>query len=207
MNTLITGTGRAGTSALMQLLVHLKLPTGWPEEEIADVLKRPHVAGLEHDIDFQFTEDIKIFKHIDVWKQIRHLKNLDNVIIPIRNLEDSAKSRARVGKGVNGGLDMAPDIDSQIVLNTNIIYELMYTLCDLDIPFTFIMFPKFATDADYLWDKLSWFFKEYKITRKQVKAAHKTIMKPDKIHDMSTVGRLSGINLSCLEHIKLPESN
>ena len=207
MNTLITGTGRAGTSALMQLLVHLKLPTGWPEEEIADVLKRPHVAGLEHDIDFQFTEDIKIFKQIDVWKHVRHLKNLDNVIIPIRNLEDSAKSRARVGKGVNGGLDRAPDIDSQIILNTNIIYELMYTLCDLDIPFTFIMFPKFATDADYLWDKLSWFFKEYKITRKQVKAAHKTIMKPDKIHDMSTVGRYSGINLSCLEHIKLPESN
>ena len=83
----------------------------------------------------------------------------------------------------------------------------MYTLCDLDIPFYMIMFPKFATDADYLWDKLSWFFKEYKITRKQVKAAHKTIMKPDKIHDMSTVGRYSGINLSCLEHIKLPESN
>ena len=37
---------KAGTSALMQLLVHLKLLTGWPEEEIADVFKRPHVAGL-----------------------------------------------------------------------------------------------------------------------------------------------------------------
>lgn len=210
MNTLVTGTGRAGTSALMQLLVHLKLPTGWPEEEIAKVLKRPCIAGLEHDIDFQFTEDIKIFKKIDVWSRIRKLKNLDNVIIPIRNLEDSAKSRARVGKGVNGGLtvkDGATDIDSQIALNTNIIYELMYTLCDLDIPFTFIMFPKFATDADYLWDKLSWFFKEYKITRKQVKAAHKTVMKPKHIHDMHTVGGLSGINLSCLEHIKFPESN
>jgi hypothetical protein len=209
MNTLITGTGRAGTSALMQLLVHLKLPTGWSKADVSEVLNNSCIAGLEHTIDFQFTEDIKIFKHIDIWKKIRHLKNLDNVIIPIRNLEDSAKSRARVGKGVNGGLTVkngVTDIAGQIALNTNIIYELMYTLCDLDIPFTFIMFPKFATDADYLWDKLSWFFKEYKITRKQVKAAHKTVMKPKHIHNMRNVRDLSGINLSCLEHIKLPES-
>ena len=47
---LITGTGRSGTTFLVELLANLGLDTGYKPEELKDHKKKVGRAGLEKDI-------------------------------------------------------------------------------------------------------------------------------------------------------------
>ncbi len=123
----ITGTGRAGTTFLVQLLTDLGLDTGFTPEEARRQVANRSRAGLERRVPVSHGRPTVR----DWWRQPKHtfmrlvkeppagpyiVKNpalcdeleqiladgrfvIDHVYIPMRDLESAALSRARVGGG------------------------------------------------------------------------------------------------------------
>ena len=109
--TVITGTGRAGTSFLIALLSTLKMPTGFTAPQAQSYLSNPAHAGLErmqtckcHDNRTNclvFSTQVQIVKSpylaMDKWFPIwltPTIQPLSNVIVPIRDSKETSISRA-----------------------------------------------------------------------------------------------------------------
>jgi hypothetical protein len=152
----IAGVGRSGTTFLIRLLSRLGCDTGFTGYEPED---DRHHAGLEK-ITLPWSEIVKspvlcdlLPNFLDQGVSVRH------VIIPIRRLDHAAESRRRVQResgtdeAVDAGLWRSSPESQENVLATQL-YALMVTLSDREIPFTFISFPRLATDCDYLLSSL-----------------------------------------------------
>ena len=99
--TIVTGTGRAGTSFLIGLLSLVRLPTGFNPTVVRNHLfgNEAH-AGLEHDPELhgrllQCNAHRSIFKSPRLFSNTYWMDaaNLGFVIVPIRKSEDAAASR------------------------------------------------------------------------------------------------------------------
>jgi hypothetical protein len=176
---LVTGTGRAGTTLLMKLFTDLGLNTGF---EKSNIDKFPN-EGLEN---LNLNNDILIHKapHFSLnIESINDRFDLKHIIIPIRNLNDAASSRGRMGKsGSNGGLWGANSIDGQKKYNSELIYNLIEVISRSNIPFTFIHFPSFTQDSSVLLSKLDWLWKAHGITREIFNKSFDSIVDCSKIH-------------------------
>lgn len=184
---IITGTGRAGTTFLVQLLTELGLDTGFTPETARAGIDGHSQAGLEHSL-----RGPKTAPTVRDWlRQPKHtirdllmepapgpyiIKNpavcdtlepalagkrliVDHVYIPVRDLEEAALSRARVGGGhgsVPGGLWKTGDPCDQKTVLAEMFFNLVYTLTVHDIPHTFLLFPRLVEDWAYTCHKL-WF--------------------------------------------------
>jgi len=164
-HVLITGTGRAGTSFLIQLLTNLGLDTGFtPDGLHLDPIAN---AGLEYDVRAagapyvvknpwlcDYIEDVLTDSSI----------HIDHVIIPVRNFDAAAASRARVqeintgckdgGAGVAGGLWHTEKAADQAAVLRGRFTALIEALVKFDIDITFLWYPRLTEDADYLLSKL-----------------------------------------------------
>jgi len=165
-HVVITGTGRTGTTFLVQLLTALGLDTGL--ERVGDLYEHPR-AGLESDIrhsDAPYV--VKNPAFCDYAQQVVEDPEivLDHVFVPIRDLAGAAQSRRHVvetttGKIppalINGGLvgtnDMAPGAQEGVLLFK--LYRLLLALSVIGTPVTFIHYPFLTQDAGYLYDKLA----------------------------------------------------
>ena len=181
---LITGTGRSGTSFLMQLFSNLKMETGFSPSQANSLVENKANAGLEI---LKLNNNIRIQKAPHFSERIPQIKkeyNIEHVIIPIRNLEDSAKSRGRIGGNgtVAGGLWKCKNINDQIVINSKLIYNLILDLVENDIKFTFLPFPNIIMNNNIIYEKLNWLFKEYNITKDQYLKVFNKVSNPTKIH-------------------------
>ena len=157
----IAGTGRAGTTLLIDILTELGLDTGFRRDAPVD----PHArAGLERSI---FKEDApRIIKNPGLSSKLRTILAegripIEHVIVPVRDLDVAVASRVRVSDygrrhGVKGGMVGAKRPSSQRAYLAEIFYELVWTLVEFDVPHTFLAFPRFASDAAYTYDKLRW---------------------------------------------------
>ncbi|AZO09177.1 hypothetical protein EJ074_08670 [Mesorhizobium sp. M3A.F.Ca.ET.080.04.2.1] len=155
----ISGTGRAGTTYLVQLLTKLGLDTGtWTDDEYFPNAR----AGLErHIFDLNAPQIVKspfLCEQVDA--VLAAGVAIDHVIIPIRRLEDAAASRILVqqatpGKNVKGGLWDTEVPEAQIEVLRRKLTSLIEALVRHDIPMTLLSFPRSATDAPYLYRKLS----------------------------------------------------
>jgi hypothetical protein len=163
----ITGTGRAGTTLLMQILTRLGLDTGYTDihEEIYDNCN----AGMERLLDDP--KAAYIVKSTHVFLQLERLLQsgryrIDHAFIPIRNIDDAAASRIAVarnapqgleggGKPVPGGLYHCYHARGQKNALGRSLHKLLYTIASFDIPHTLLDFPRFARDARYLHNKLA----------------------------------------------------
>ena len=79
---------------------------------------------------------------------------VDHALVPIRVLEDAARSRVRIGGtdgAVPGGLRGTSDPAAQSGVLAEGFHNLMQTLAAHDIPHTLLDFPRFALDAEYAW--------------------------------------------------------
>ncbi|MEE2975638.1 MAG: hypothetical protein VX343_04225 [Thermodesulfobacteriota bacterium] len=175
----ITGTGRAGTTLLVSIFTKLGMETGFCKEHVDSVLNTKSKGGLEKRPEDHTPH---IIKSPFFYNKTAMLKNAEHVIIPIRDLKDSAKSRARIGQGNGGFWGKAKDVESQMKFNSEVIYSLMYILSELDVPFTLIQFPRLAKDADYLWKKLNWLFEDYNITPDRFKKIYGEAINKSYIH-------------------------
>lgn len=157
---IITGTGRTGTTFLVQLLTELGLDTGITERNRDRKYYRNCNAGLEHDLlDPKAPYIVKNPALCTTLPAIlatgRYV--IDHAYIPVRGLSEAAASRVDVGGAdgsVPGGLWGTSDPAAQKAVLAEMFHELVHTLVAHDIPFTFIGFPRMVKDPDYLRVKL-----------------------------------------------------
>ena len=154
----ITGTGRAGTTLLVAILSDLGLDTGFPPGVRADTTS----GGLERNI--LRPDSPRIIKAPGLSTRLRPLLEqggveIEHAIVPVRDLDVAAASRARVAGygrhlGVRGGFTGTRSASRQRDVLAHMMYELIYTLSVFDIPWTFLLFPRFASDVKYTFEKL-----------------------------------------------------
>lgn len=183
---LITGTGRAGTTLLVQVLTDLGLDTGFePESKINPEAR----AGLEKKLDDP--DAPYIVKSPNVIRRLPGLLEsgavvLDHVIIPIRDLDVAAASRVRMTKyGSNlrtrGGLLGTRFATRQAEALAVLQYQLMLTLARHEVPSTYLEFPRFTRDWEYLYRQLRFLAPDLPPERWQ--AALQGRVKPELIHE------------------------
>ncbi|MGD1032314.1 MAG: hypothetical protein ABSA05_14370 [Opitutaceae bacterium] len=157
---IITGTGRAGTTFLVRLLSECGLDTGFSRRTWRRDYYAHGQAGLERSIISPRAP--YIVKNPDLCESLPAVLAtgrfvIDRAIVPIRDLESAAMSRARVGGrngSLHGGLWKTGDPAAQKAVLGELFHGLMHTLAEHDIPITLILFPRMVEDADYTYDKL-----------------------------------------------------
>lgn len=160
-HVVITGTGRAGTSYLVELLTFLGLDTGFTPESVSSLKDSVGRAGLEHNIlHDNCPYIIKSPWFCDVADEVlqRDDINIVHVFVPIRHLQAAAESRRFVTQSgsVYGGLwhtDSQEEGVQEGVL-ANQFYKLMLALSKTDIQVTLLNYPRITQDPVYLYNKL-----------------------------------------------------
>lgn len=194
----ISGTGRAGTSLLVELLTDLGLDTGYNlgvdrlMSAGDDVYFPPARAGFEHDpfdpsnpfiVKSPFLCD-QLDAVIASGIQVGHL------IIPVRQIAQAAASRRHVqqkvtgqidGAAVAGGLwDTEQGRTQEEVLALKLA-QLIEAAARHDIPMTFLAFPRFANDPQYTFQKLRFLLPL--MGYRQFQRIFAARVKPEFIHD------------------------
>lgn len=172
----ITGTGRAGTSFLLQLLTDLGLDTGFSKEvkrmfqggsDDLTVSAYNEIARAGFERDLFDPKNPFIVKSPFLCDQVDSVLEagiaIGHLIIPVRNLIDAAESRRHVqfltmgntnGSGVVGGLwDTENGQEQEAVLGAKLA-RLIEAGVRHDIPMTFLNFPRLVRDPDYTFEKL-----------------------------------------------------
>ncbi len=186
---IITGTGRAGTTLLVELLTELGLDTGFAGLARGQGYYEHCNAGLEHDIESPGAP--YIVKNPELCETLpdvlaRGLVTIDFAVIPVRQLDSAAASRVRVGGtgSTPGGLRGTGDPSKQKAVLAENFYQLVETLTSHDIPHAFLQFPRFAHDARYAFEKLRPVLGS--ITYAQFESGFAKVAKPELIHSFTT---------------------
>jgi hypothetical protein len=151
---LITGTGRCGTTFLIKLFSFLDFDTGYNRDNYNSSIFLNCNSGMERD----YKDNYYILKNPLFMSNIENIIKdtsitIKNVIIPIRDLKISAKSRVKHGKK-EGGLWNAEDELSQINFYENILLNYIFITTKYNINTIFIDFDKMINDTTYLFNKL-----------------------------------------------------
>jgi len=197
-HVIISGTGRAGTTFLVQLLTELGLDTGFAnayEKILAD-----RNAGMEWDLTKRLdapyiVKSPALCEHLEGILRQRDIK-IDHAIVPIRDLFSAAESRRAVARngshkiltarhflGVKKWRIRRPE-EQETVLAQNF-YALVHTLARHDIPLTLLHFPKFVSAPEYLFEKIRFLLKD--ISFSNFIRAFETISRPELVHDFSAL--------------------
>jgi len=191
---IITGTGRCGTSFLMQLMSHLDMNTGYSNSEQYEDHPPYNIRGINagfENIPLNI-ESVRIHKapafavripqeDIIAYYDIKH------VIIPIRDLVGASKSRIKAGMPTllpltkDDAIVENANIDQIMNYNGKTIYNLIYTLAVKEIPYTFLPFPEMFYDAEIIYNKLKWLFDEYGVTKDNYLTIYTKLVDTDKI--------------------------
>lgn len=164
-HVIISGTGRTGTTFLMQLLTALRLDTGFGD--LHSAIAANCNAGMERDIrepDAPYI--VKSPWLCDCLDDILEEGDIviDHALIPMRDLYSAAESRRRVTETsdpaefdgiIPGGLWHTDDPQAQEDILAHQLYELIHTLAKHDVPTTLLYFPRLIHDPAYLYRKLS----------------------------------------------------
>jgi hypothetical protein len=190
---LISGTGRAGTTFLVQLLGRLGLDIGYdnPAAEIA-----PHcLAGLERDLGDPtapyVVKNPRLCDELDSFMNRGDIA-IDHILIPMRDLYEAAESRrdvvrrvgANLGDRVIGGTWPGTDPHRQEEALALKFYALMRAISQHDIPHTLLEFPRLAQDANYLFAKLAPVMKRTyrRVSHRRFMREFQALSRPEFIH-------------------------
>lgn len=196
----ISGTGRAGTTFLIQLFTRLGLETGFDSN--SQKSKRGRIvyyetarAGYEKDIFDPFGPRIVkspyLCDHVD--EVLAKGISIGHVFVPVRPFNEAAESRRHVQReatgsetaqaSVAGGLwDVSNAQDQADVLKEKFA-NLVEALVRNDIPITFLQFPRFAKDPDYLYERISFLIPN--MTKERFIEEFNKEVRPELIHDFS----------------------
>ena len=163
---LIGGTGRAGTTVMVQILTWLGLDTGFTLEQALTEIDSTSRGGLEHRL---FQSDLPTFVKSpyaasEVESYLLGGSQLRLAIVPVRTLTEAAESRRQISRKAElrgtdpmsaaGGLfgTSSPE-DQEAALAMNF-YRLLETLVKHDVPVVFVSFPRFLLEPEYFYKKL-----------------------------------------------------
>ena len=211
--TVITGTGRAGTTFLMAVLSDLGLPTGYDSADADTAIATNWHAGLElrtlkscycahddHSLCIDWNTDVEIFKGPSLAEQAQHPlwlslpqnSNLADVILPVRDHDAAAASRADNGLQNGGWTDGVRTVEEQRAASDRRLGELMPALAKADVRVTTLLYPHHVLDENYTATKLSWLLERYAIPRERFVAAHCARRKVPLIHHHDLLPELIG---------------
>jgi hypothetical protein len=193
-HTLITGTGRAGTTVLMQILTELGYDTGFrnAREEIDPIARAGMERRLEDAAAPYFVKDPKLCDRLAVVMRSNAIV-IDHAIVPVRDLFSAAESRRRVTRRqatwwqrvpqVRGGLFGTRSMKRQEQALALKLYTLIHTLAEHDVPTTFLSFPRFVHDPAYLYHKLEFVWSA--VGYGAYLAAFQSVVDPALVHDFT----------------------
>ncbi len=195
-HTVITGTGRAGTTFLVQLLTALKLDTGF-DSPTSNVFANCN-AGMELDIlDPNAPYYVKapiLCDRLDELVGSGHVV-VDHAIVPMRDLFSAAESRREVSRSfgptdrdpnqIPGGLWNTNKAEAQESVLLEQIYQLMYAITKHEIPLTLLHFPRIVKDPEYLYDKLRFTLGE--MSYATFLQGFQLVSRPELVHDFTQV--------------------
>lgn len=186
----ISGTGRAGTTFLVQLLTELDLDTGFPKGQVIDTDSR---GGMELDIrDPQAPHVIKSPWLCDYLDEVLQGKEIivDHALVPVRDLYGAAQSRRHVSSAassspssVPGGLWHTDKPEEQERILTEQLYKLMHALAKHDVPVSLLFFPRLVNDPEYLFRKIKFLLGD--VEYETFKEAFQTISRPEFVHNFN----------------------
>lgn len=164
-HVIISGTGRAGTTFLIQLLTYLGFDTGF--KDINSHIHPNCNAGMEWDIrqpDAPYVvKSPWLCDYLDDVLQSGEVA-IEHAYIPIRDLFSAAQSRIDVEKrtdrafypeGIPGGLWHTDTPDTQESILEHQLYKLIHTVTKHDVPMTLLHFPRLINDPEYLFRKMT----------------------------------------------------
>jgi len=188
---IISGTGRAGTTFLVQLFTALGIDTGFTDP----------TSGLHENCDAGMEWSIRrpdapyIIKNPNLCNSLDEILRdgkieIDHAFIPMRDLFSAAESRrdvtrrsdpAAYRKGAPGGLWRTTKPEEQEPALANELYKLIHTIAKWDLPVTFLYFPRFIHDPEYLYGKIKVALRG--IAYERFLEAFKQVAKPELVHD------------------------
>jgi hypothetical protein len=193
---IIAGTGRTGTTFLVQLFTALGFGTGFSlEESLSGVDKISH-AGLERAlVDEGNPYVIKspwFADHLAEALQDKRI-NIYAALLPIRDLFSAAESRRRVHREAGSrGLDPVaqpgslwhtdkPQNQEEVLARQ--FYKTIFPLVQFEVPIYFLEFPRLIRDPDYLFRTLQPLMNDHGVGRSEFLQALDSTARPELIHD------------------------
>lgn len=200
---LIGGTGRAGTTFLVEYLAACGLETHLATNS-SPFYDEDANAGLE-DSPFDDSKQPYVLKSPWMYEYVKRLLadkdiSVDGVIIPMRDIVEAATSRvvnelrARYANEAlpddpnlweswgttAGGVTYSLNPIDQARLLALGFHELLNALVKHNIPVVFLDFPRFITDADYLYKQLQPLIGD-KVEHAKSLFAHRAVVDPSKV--------------------------
>jgi hypothetical protein len=193
----ISGTGRAGTTFLVQLLTELGLDTGFADIT-SSVFPNCH-AGMEFDIRQPgapyVVKDPGMCDYLDEFLQGADVV-IDHALIPVRDVYEAAQSRRHVTSTTDpslypagwipGGLWHTDDPGKQEALLERQLYKIIFALAKHDIPSTLLYFPRLVCDPDYLHRRIAFALGD--IDHDSFLKAFQAVSRPELVHDFTPAG-------------------
>lgn len=193
----ITGPGRSGTTFLMLLLGELRFDIG--QRDILSPLNGVSHAGLEQGLhkhahvkspltDAYVIKSPLLYETLDQ-AMARGDLIIDQLYIPLRNIDDIVASRGRVAsidRTLPGGFYHASTAEEQRNQVGIALFQLMNVVAKYDIPHTIMSFPRLVNDPEYLYRKLDYLCSGISYSR--FLQAFQSIAKPDLVHQFGKSG-------------------
>lgn len=196
----ITGTGRAGTTALVQYMTALGFDTGYT---VAAAVERSEKHRLSRGALERRLRDRglpHVVKGPGMALELDQVlldgsPKIEAVILPIRPLRDSAESRRRVFReAASRGLDAArypgslwgvSDPKQQESFLAIVFYDLVETLTRHRVPTYMLSFPRFVRSHNDLYEGLRGLLARYDVSAEQSEEAFNRVIRSDYVHNFS----------------------
>lgn len=204
---LIGGTGRAGTTLLVQYFTVLGFDTGFKADDMLERVDPISHGGLEQPVHRVLRKGRQmpyVAKSPGFGRNLVEFLDSGNLkvkhcIIPVRELGEAAESRREVmreaakrGKGPDdkqrGGIigrrHKNPEKMQERLLAEQF-YRFLHTMLMYDVPVHFLRFPDFAQGKQDLFTALRPIMEEHGVTHEESNGALAQVLKPELIHDFS----------------------
>ena len=193
---IIAGTGRAGTTFLVQLFTALGFGTGFSLAQAMHEVDAISNAGLEKDL----VDDTNPYVIKSPWfaddlaAALREKRiSIYAALLPMRDLFSAAESRRRVYREAEqrgfdpithpGSLWHTEQQRNQEDVLAEKFYKTIFPLIEFGVPLYPLEFPRLARDRDYLFTKLQPLLGEHGVGHAEFVAAYDRVARPDLIHD------------------------